>query len=160
MAYSLGVDLGTSYSAAATMRSGRPEIFQLGWVTLETPRKQLEVVLDLIPDVDHGKLTAELQLGRGGRYALAALHDLGLPRSVAKALFQLVKLPEGKLVQELRREERAVLIRTLKDLRIAPAGTPPTASRTPAVDIASAIQARRPSRAWRNRTLSTATSAG
>ncbi len=30
MTYSLGVDLGTTYSAAATMRGERPEIFQLG----------------------------------------------------------------------------------------------------------------------------------
>ena len=30
MTYSLGVDLGTTYSAAATMRGPRPEIFQLG----------------------------------------------------------------------------------------------------------------------------------
>ena len=30
MSYSLGVDLGTTYSAAATMRAERPEIFQLG----------------------------------------------------------------------------------------------------------------------------------
>ncbi len=37
MAYSLGVDLGTSYSAAATMRSGRPEIFQLGQRTASMP---------------------------------------------------------------------------------------------------------------------------
>ena len=30
MAYSLGIDLGTTYSAAATMRGDRLEIFQLG----------------------------------------------------------------------------------------------------------------------------------
>src|SRR5687768_7637435 len=30
MAYSLGIDLGTTYSAAATARDGRIEIFQLG----------------------------------------------------------------------------------------------------------------------------------
>src|SRR3954464_14117372 len=37
MAYSLGIDLGTTYSAAATARDGRIEIFRLGEVEATIP---------------------------------------------------------------------------------------------------------------------------
>jgi predicted Rossmann fold flavoprotein len=83
----------------------------------------LEVSLDLLPEVGHEQLTAELQQGRGGRYVLTVLHDLGVTRSLAKALTLLVKIPDGRLVSELRREERTGLVKALKDLRLATTGT-------------------------------------
>jgi predicted Rossmann fold flavoprotein len=90
------------------------------------PPFAFEVALDLLPDLSHEKLGDELaarERGRGARTASAVLHGLGLPRGLVTALLALAKVPEERILQELRREERAALVRALKDLRLPLDGT-------------------------------------
>lgn len=85
-----------------------------------------EVALDLLPSADHERVQDELAArdrGRASRPVSAALHALGVPRRLAKALLDRAQVPEARTAQELRREERTGLVRALKDLRLAVTGT-------------------------------------
>ncbi len=81
-----------------------------------------EVALDLLPDVSHEELQAELQ-EKSRRTAAALLQGRGLPRSLARALLARARVPEERSLQELRREERSAIVRALKDQRLAVTGT-------------------------------------
>ncbi|MEZ0228721.1 MAG: NAD(P)/FAD-dependent oxidoreductase [Planctomycetota bacterium] len=81
-----------------------------------------EVALDLLPDVKHEDLQAELA-EKSRRTAAGVLHDRGVPRSLIKALLKLAKVPEDRTLQDLRRDERIALVPSLKDLRLPVTGT-------------------------------------
>jgi predicted Rossmann fold flavoprotein len=81
-----------------------------------------EIALDLLPETKHEDLQAELS-EQSKKTAGAVLHDRGLPRSLAKAFLKKANVREERTLQELRREERAALVRVLKDFRVGVSGT-------------------------------------
>ncbi|HZU98687.1 MAG TPA: NAD(P)/FAD-dependent oxidoreductase [Planctomycetota bacterium] len=81
-----------------------------------------EVALDLLPRVGHEDLQAELAR-KSSRSVATLLHERELPRSLVRALLLHATVPEERTLQEIRREERAAVVRALKDLRLPVTGT-------------------------------------
>ena len=79
MAYSLGIDLGTTYSAAATARDGRLEIFQLGERAATIPSI---VVLRADGEVLTGDAAERRSLGEPTRTAREFKRRLGDPTPI------------------------------------------------------------------------------
>ena len=79
MAYSLGIDLGTTYSAAATARDGRIEIFQLGERAATIPSI---VVLRADGEVLVGDAAERRSLGEPTRTAREFKRRLGDPTPI------------------------------------------------------------------------------
>jgi predicted Rossmann fold flavoprotein len=81
-----------------------------------------EVALDLLPATRHEDLQADLAR-KSAKTVAAFLHDRELPRSLVRALLLRVEVPEDRTLQDIRREERAAVVRALKDLRLPVTGT-------------------------------------
>ncbi len=79
MAYSLGIDLGTTYSAAATARDGRIEIFRLGELEATIPSV---VVLRADGEVLVGDEAERQSLSEPTRTAHAFRRRLGDPTPI------------------------------------------------------------------------------
>ena len=79
MAYSLGIDLGTTYSAAATARDGRIEIFRLGELAATIPSV---VVLRADGEVLVGDAAERQSLSEPTRTAHAFRRRLGDPTPI------------------------------------------------------------------------------
>jgi actin-like ATPase involved in cell morphogenesis len=116
MEYSLGIDLGTTYSAAATARDGRVEIFQLGERAATIPSI---VVLRADGEVLTGDAAERRSLGEPTRTAREFKRRLGDPTPIilggtpygAEALLaHLLKAIVARVTEELGGPPAAIVV--------------------------------------------------
>jgi predicted Rossmann fold flavoprotein len=91
-------------------------------VTEYAENTEFQLGCDFLPEAGAEQLAARLKAADGKSPVARVVSDW-LPRRLGDALLQLAKVPAERKMAELSRAERAALLQTLKDARVAIRGT-------------------------------------